>query len=245
MRHFGIIGYPLKQSFSANYFNKKFADEHINAEYSLYPLHDINEFPALLQRIDFAGMNVTMPYKETIRPYLAGLDEGAESVGAVNVIAFRGGKPYGYNTDVIGFRESVRSMLLPTDRKALILGTGGAAKAVACGLKQLGIQPTFVSRCAERGITYADITPETVKTHTLVVNCTPLGMYGMTQNDADKAPFPYHLLTSAHFLFDCIYNPEQTPFLHEGKQRGCRTLNGIGMLHGQAQAAWQIWNTNK
>ena len=242
MRHFGIIGYPLKQSFSANHFNKKFADDHIDAEYSLYPLSDISEFPALLQKITFSGMNVTMPYKESIIPLLAGLDEGAKAVGAVNVIAFRGGKPYGYNSDVIGFRESIQPLLLPADHKALILGTGGAAKAVACGLRQLGLQTQFVSRSAERGLTYDSLTPDIVHAHTVIVNCTPLGMFGMQQTEPDKAPFPYHLLTAAHFLFDCIYNPAETPFLKEGKNHGCRTMNGIGMLQGQARAAWHIWN---
>ena len=242
MLHFGIIGYPLRQSFSAEYFNKKFAEEHIDGEYSLYPIEDISEFPSLLKRVRFSGMNVTMPYKESVIPYLGGMDEGARSVGAVNVIAFRAGKPYGYNTDVIGFRESIHPLLEMSDRRALVLGTGGAAKAAACGLRQLGLQVQYVSRSAERGLTYDKLTPEIVSSHTVIVNCTPLGMFGMPVNDADKAPFPYSLLSQKHLLYDCIYNPAETPFLLEGKKHGCRTQNGIGMLHGQAQAAWQIWN---
>ena len=240
MKHYGIIGYPLQHSFSAQFFNKKFADEGIEAEYSLYPLDNIRDFPTLISTRRFSGMNVTMPYKQSVIPYIDSLDEGAQSVGAVNVIAFGAdGALRGYNTDVIGFRESICALLRHDDRRALILGTGGAAKAAACGLHQLGIESEYVSRDNSRGITYDCLTRDIVEKHSLIVNCTPLGMHPETENKPD---FPYNYLTSAHFLFDCIYNPEKTLFLLEGERRGCRTMNGTGMLYGQAKAAWRIWN---
>lgn len=240
MQHFGIIGYPLLHSFSAQFFNKKFREEKLDAEYTLYPLKDISEFPALIQKKEFVGMNVTMPYKESIITYLSALDESAISVGAVNVIAFENnGTLRGYNTDVIGFCNSIRPQLQPSDKSALILGTGGAAKAVACGLHSLGIETVFVSRSAMRGITYDKLDSDIVKRHNIIINCTPLGMVPETD---ELPPFPYDLLDSAHFLYDCIYNPEETLFLKEGKRRGCRTSNGIDMLYGQAHAAWNIWN---
>ena len=237
MRHYGIIGYPLHHSFSAKYFSEKFEREGIEAEYSLYPIgmEDLRlKIEDLFHRLD--GMNVTMPYKQTIIPYLDRLDETAEAVGAVNVVH----KRVGYNTDCIGFMESIKPLLRAFDRKALVLGTGGASKAVCYGLKQLGIAPTLVSRTPKDGmIGYSDLTEGVMAEHTVIVNCTPLGMVPDTES---YPPIPYELISAQHLLFDCIYNPEETVFLRKGLAQGAKTQNGIEMLYGQAKAAWKIWN---
>ena len=237
MRHSGIIGYPLHHSFSAKYFSEKFEREGIEAEYSLYPIgmEDLRlKIEDLFHRLD--GMNVTMPYKQTIIPYLDRLDETAEAVGAVNVVH----KRVGYNTDCIGFMESIKPLLRDSDRKALVLGTGGASKAVCYGLKQLGIAPTLVSRTPKDGmIGYSDLTEGLMAEHTIIVNCTPLGMVPDTES---YPPIPYELISAQHLLFDCIYNPEETVFLRKGRAQGAKTQNGIEMLYGQAKAAWKIWN---
>lgn len=246
MQHFGIIGYPLAHSFSAKLFSEKFLREGISAEYSMYPLASINDFPALIRRVDFTGMNVTMPYKEAVIPYLDSLDETAAGIGAVNVIHFREGADgqsilTGYNTDAIGFMNAIKPMLQDSDKNALILGTGGAAKAAVYGLRKLGLQPTLVSRDSQKGLPYSALTKEIVEAHTVIVNCTPLGMSPAT--DACP-PFPYAYLTEKHLLYDMIYNPEDTLFLNHGKRKGCRTKCGTDMLLGQAAAAWNIWNNN-
>lgn len=237
MHHYGIIGYPLHHSFSAKYFSEKFEREGIEAEYSLYPIgmEDLRlKIEDLFHRLD--GMNVTMPYKQTIIPYLDRLDETAEAVGAVNVVH----KRVGYNTDCIGFMESIKPLLRAFDRKALVLGTGGASKAVCYGLKQLGIAPTLVSRTPKDGmIGYSDLTEGLMAEHTIIVNCTPLGMVPDTES---YPPIPYELISAQHLLFDCIYNPEETVFLRKGRAQGAKTQNGIEMLYGQAKAAWKIWN---
>ena len=244
MRHFGIIGYPLVQSFSANYFNEKFQREGIDAEYSLKPLPpspqgdeirigDEQQVQELLDTLD--GMNVTMPYKQAIIPYLERLDETAETVGAVNVVHRR----VGYNTDCLGFMDSIRPLLRPYDQKALVLGTGGASKAVCYGLRKLGLNPTLVSRTPKDGMLgYDQLTKEIMDEYTVIVNCTPLGMY--PHPEACPA-IPYELITPRHLLFDCIYNPEETLFLQRGKAQGATIRNGIEMLYGQAQEAWKIW----
>ena len=239
MRHFGIIGYPLHHSFSAKYFSQKFEQENIDAEYSLYPL-DKDEWTKgerlmeLLNSLD--GMNVTMPYKQAIIPYLDRLDDTAAAVGAVNVVCRR----VGYNTDCIGFMESIRPILRDTDHKALVLGTGGASKAVCYGLKQLGILPTLVSRTPKDGMTgYDDLTEALMEEHTVIVNCTPLGMVPDTES---YPPIPYEFISAQHLLFDCIYNPEETVFLKKGRAQGATIQNGMEMLTGQEKAAWMIWN---
>jgi shikimate dehydrogenase len=236
MRHFGIIGFPLLHSFSAKYFNEKFATEKIEAEYSLYPMKELtNErMNELLDTLD--GMNVTMPYKQAIIPYLERLDETAEAVGAVNVVH----KRVGYNTDCIGFMESIRPLLSKNDRKALVLGTGGASKAVCYGLKKLGVSPTLVSRTPKEGMLgYDQLTEEVMKEYTVIVNCTPLGM---TPEENTYPAIPYEWISARHLLFDCVYNPEETLFLQKGKAQGARIRNGMEMLFGQAKAAWAIWS---
>jgi shikimate dehydrogenase len=236
MRHFGIIGYPLFHSFSARYFNEKFAKEAIEAEYSLYPIKAENlksKAESLLDSLD--GMNVTLPYKQAIIPYLDRLDETAEAIGAVNVVYRR----VGYNTDCMGFMASIRPLLRADDRQALVLGTGGASKAVCYGLRKLGLTPTLVSRTPNgKMLGYKDLKDEVMNTHTVIVNCTPLGMYP----DVDSCPdIPYVKITARHLLFDCVYNPEETLFLRKGKAQGATIKNGMEMLTGQAQAAWKIW----
>jgi shikimate dehydrogenase len=237
MRHFGIIGFPLLHSFSAKYFSEKFANEHIDAEYSLYPIeenHLQEEAKRLFASLD--GMNVTMPYKQTIIPYLDSLDDTAQAVGAVNVVH----QHIGYNTDCLGFMESIKHLLRPYDRKALVLGTGGASKAVCYGLRQSDIEPTLVSRTPHSGMLgYEDLTKDIMETHTIIVNCTPLGMLPKIDT---CPPIPYEAITARHLLFDCVYNPEETLFLRKGKEQGAMTQNGMGMLIGQAKAAWKIWN---
>ncbi|MCQ2348248.1 MAG: shikimate dehydrogenase [Paludibacteraceae bacterium] len=239
MRYFGIIGKPVAQSFSARYFTDKFIREGIDAQYERYELAQIEDIVPYLERLD--GFNVTIPYKQAILPYLSGLDDTAREIGAVNVV----NKAHiGYNTDCIGFMNSIRPLLCETNRYALILGTGGAAKAVHYGLKQLGLQTVYVSRTPNKDtgdttIGYDALTEDIIRQHTVIVNCTPLGMW--PKMDA-CAPIPYQYLSSAHLLYDCVYNPEQTLFLQQGAQQGARTCNGLGMLYGQAEAAWKIWN---
>ena len=236
MRHFGIIGFPLLHSFSAKYFNEKFATEKIDAEYSLYPLNELtNErMNELMGSLD--GFNVTFPYKQAVIPYLDRLDETASAIGAVNVVHQR----IGYNTDCIGFMESTKPLLREYDRKALVLGTGGASKAACYGLRKLGITPTLVSRTPKEGMLgYETLNAEVMAAHTVIVNCTPLGMLP----DVNSCPaIPYELITPRHLLFDCVYNPEETLFLQKGKAQGATIQNGIGMLLGQAKSAWEIWN---
>lgn len=236
MRHFGIIGYPLHHSFSAKYFNEKFTTSHIDAEYSLIPLKELTEQRVNELMNSLNGFNVTFPYKQAIIPYLDRLDETAEVIGAVNVVY----KHVGYNTDCLGFMESMRPLVRPYDKKALVLGTGGASKAVCYGLRKLGICPTLVSRTPhDQTIGYTNLTDEVMAEHTIIVNCTPLGM----DPDIDSCPaIPYEKITARHLLFDCVYNPEETLFLSKGKAQGATIKNGMEMLFGQAKAAWGIWN---
>ena len=239
MRHFGIIGYPLIHSFSAKYFNEKFESEKIDAEYSLYPTENLTgeRMNELMNSLD--GMNVTMPYKKDVIAYLDRLDETAEAIGAVNVIHDR----VGYNTDCLGFIDSIRPLLREYDKKALVLGTGGASKAVCFGLKKLGISPTLVSRTPKEGMLgYDDLTEAVMSDYTVIVNCTPLGM---APEEETFPPIPYEYISARHLLFDCVYNPEETLFLQKGKVHGAITRNGMEMLYGQAKAAWKIWNNNK
>lgn len=239
MHHYGIIGYPLLHSFSAKYFNEKFKTEHIDAEYSLYPL-DKGEWSngerlkELLDTLD--GFNVTLPYKQAVIPFLDRLDETAQAIGAVNVVYQR----VGYNTDCLGFMDSIRPLLREFDRKALVLGTGGASKAACYGLRKLGVNPTLVSRHPQEGMLgYNELTEAVLNEYTVIVNCTPLGMLP----DVDSCPeIPYEYISARHLLFDCVYNPEETLFLHKGKAQGATIRNGMEMLVGQAKAAWKIWN---
>lgn len=238
MKQFGIIGNPLHHSFSAKYFTEKFAREGTEACYRLYPLERIDDFSRLCEEVEFVGMNVTFPYKESIIPYLTELNDTAQEIGAVNVIHFTQGKRIGYNTDAIGFMNAIRPLLSAGHKQALILGTGGAAKAVRYGLQRLGLQTMFVSRHAEKGMDYDSLTEYIVREHSVIVNCTPLGMYPDTAACPD---IPYSAIGKKHLLYDVIYNPEQTVFLQKGAAQGATVCNGLGMLYGQAEAAWEIW----
>ena len=239
MRHFGIIGNPLKQSFSAKFFTEKFAREQIDADYHLFPLDDISQFPQFIREHHFSGLNVTLPFKQSIIPYLDQLDDTAQGVGAVNVINFQDGKLIGYNTDTCGFRESILPLLQPYHKSALILGTGGAAKAVDYALRSLNINTHFVSRSSNFSFTYSELNQDIIRDNLLIVNCTPLGMFP----EINACPaIPYQYLTPQHLLYDVIYNPPLTLFLQKGKEQGATTANGLQMLHSQAREAWKIWN---
>lgn len=245
MRRFGLIGKKLGHSFSKRYFTEKFARLGIaDAVYELYELPEISDLPDLLaNEPELVGLNVTVPYKEAVIPYLDSLDESAAKIGAVNTIKLANGKTTGYNTDFIGFRDTLRNFLpaIPGHR-ALVLGTGGAAKAVWAALDALGIPYTCVSRTpAPNQLSYTSITPEVLQRYTLLINTTPLGMAPDTESTLS---IPYEALTQKHYLYDLVYNPEETVFLRKGREAGAHTLNGLPMLHAQAEAAWQIWNND-
>ncbi len=239
MRLFGLIGYPLGHSFSKKYFTQKFSDEGIaDCRYELYPLQHISQLPELLAaEPDMVGLSVTIPYKEQVLPFLN--EPGVTSViGACNCIHIRNGRLWGYNTDTIGFLESFRSALRPWDTHALVLGTGGASKAVAYALGELGIAYRYVSRSGP--LTYADVTPSLLEQYTVIINCSPVGTFP----DVDEAPLlPYTALSERHYLFDLVYNPEKTKFLQLGEARGATIRNGYEMLRIQAEEAWRIWTT--
>ena len=245
MEKYGLIGYPLGHSFSKNFFNEKFRNEGIDALYENFEIPTINHFPEVIEaNKELHGLNVTIPYKEQVIPYLDELSVEARSIGAVNVIRIeqRGKKQFlkGYNSDVIGFTRSIESLLEPIHKKALILGTGGASKAVNYGLKSLGLETVFASRYQRPGcVTYDDLTPEVISEYKVIVNCTPLGMYP----NVDKCPaIPYEGITREHILYDLIYNPDETLFMRKGKERGATVKNGLEMLLLQAYASWDFWH---
>ena len=261
MRLFGLIGYPLGHSFSASFFGKKFKEEEIDAEYRNFPLERMVDFKALLNREPgLAGLNVTVPYKQEIIPFIDSLSTTAEAIQAVNTISFRrrgGGLVIeGDNTDVIGFRRSLEDYLKPHHTSALVLGTGGSSKAVLHVLEQLGIGYTIVSRTAGmntgdslrgrpglqsriRRITYKELDRDLIGVTPLIINATPLGMHPKVETFPD---IPYQALTPNHLLFDLVYNPEKTEFLTRGEKLGAVVVNGYDMLIFQAEASWEIWN---
>lgn len=242
---YGLIGYPLTHSFSQNYFNQKFESEHINARYLNFELPDIGDLmEAIAEYPNLQGFNVTIPYKEQVIDYLDEIDPVAEKIGAVNVVKItrrKGGiSMKGYNSDYAGFCDSIRPMLKPEHKKALVLGTGGASKAICQGLLDLGVEPTLVSRTKREGVqTYGELTPEEMAEHTVIVNTTPLGMYP----HMDACPdIPYELLTPEHLCYDLLYNPDVTLFMKRAAEYGATTKNGLEMLLLQAFASWTIWN---
>lgn len=237
---YGIIGYPLGHTFSPGYFSKKFSDEGIDAIYKSFPLEQITELPELLQRqTELRGLNVTIPYKEAAIQYLDELDAAARAVGAINCIRIQDGRTKGYNTDITGFEHSLLPLLQPHHKQALILGAGGAAKAVAFVLGKLGINFRKVSRSGQPEVaSYDDLTTELVAAHTLIINTTPLGMY---PDIYSFPPIPYNAVSAEHLLYDLVYNPAETRFLSLGKANGAIVKNGMEMLHLQADASWQIW----
>lgn len=247
MQKYGLIGYPLKHSFSIGYFNEKFKAENIDAEYVNFEIPSINDFMEVIEENpNLRGLNVTIPYKEQVIPFLSELDKDTAKIGAVNVIKIirlpKGKvKLVGYNSDIIGFTQSIEPLLMPHHKKALILGTGGASKAVFRGLQNLGIESTFVSRTKkdDKLLTYRELTPEVMKEHTVIVNCTPLGMFPKVDFCPD---IPYSELTPNHLLYDLLYNPNETLFMKKGRAQGAVVKNGLEMLLLQAFAAWEIWN---
>lgn len=246
MTVFGLIGFPLTHSFSKKYFTEKFLKEGIeDCRYDLFPIADISLLSLLLEEQDsLRGINVTIPHKINVLPYLQEMDEAAREIGAVNCISIdrREGKTWlkGYNTDAWGFQGSLEPLLQSHHTKALVLGDGGAAKAVKYVLGLLGISYLSVVRKPVPGaIRYEEITPQIMTDHLLVINTTPLGTFPNVEAAPD---LPYHLFTDRHLAYDLIYNPEETTFLHHAKAAGAGVKNGLQMLHLQAERAWSVWN---
>lgn len=246
MKTYGLLGHPLTHSFSKGYFTHKFNEEGIEARYLNFDLADLNNFCALFEQYpDLAGMNVTIPYKQQVIPFLDAIDPEAEAMGAVNVIRvlYKEGKRFliGYNSDFKGFADSIAPLLPPEKGlKALVLGTGGASKAVIYALRKAGIEPVYVSRHPlEGGFTYDMLTPAMLADYRIIVNTTPVGMYPHIN---EKPLLPYEGITASHICYDLIYNPEETQFLAEARRRGATVCNGARMLEGQALEAWRIWN---
>lgn len=248
MRCFGLIGFPLSHSFSAKYFADKFEREKLtDCNYSNFPLEQIGLLNQLIQEHDdLIGLNVTIPYKEQVIPYLQSIEEEAAQIGAVNTLKIiRSGNAFhlrGYNTDAYGFRASLAPYVMEHFTRALILGTGGASKAVAYILKRMGMEVTYVSRKPKNPghLSYSQVTPAIMASSHVIVNASPSGMYP----DTDTCPsIPYEYLTPGHVLYDLIYNPAETKFLALGRLKGAATINGLQMLHLQADKAWEIWNS--
>lgn len=242
MRRYGLIGRTLKHSFSQAYFTKKFAALGlIGCSYQNFELPSADDFPAFVRNNPGVnGLNVTIPYKEDVVRYLTSQSDVVKRIGACNCIKIDGSRLTGYNTDVVGFWQALEPQLKPHHTKALILGTGGASKAVAYALQQAGIGYRFVSRNASKhGLRYAQLSKEVVESHPLIVNTTPLGTWPTVE---DKPTIPYEYITPNHFLFDLVYNPAVTAFLAEGIARGAQWSNGEQMLIGQAEESWRIWN---
>lgn len=241
---YGLIGNPIKHSFSADFFNSKFKREGIDEEYRLFQLEKIDDLKELLtEHKDLKGLNVTIPYKQQVIPYLDGLSDEAREIGAVNVIKISEGghRLEGLNSDAVGFRDSIKPLLRPHMRKALILGTGGASRAVEYVLRKEGLEVMKVSRKGKDGLlSYSDMTQEVMSEFHVIVNTTPLGMWPKTDTCPD---IPYPLLTPGHLCFDLVYNPETTLFMQKASEMGATVKNGLEMLHGQAIAAWKIWNS--
>ena len=246
MEKYGLIGYPLGHSFSINYFNQKFEDEGIDAVYENFEIPTIDALPEVLgSNPELLGLNVTIPYKEKVIPFLDNISPEARAIGAVNVIRVtHSGKNIhlkGYNSDVIGFTKSIEPMLdKKWHQKALILGTGGASKAIDYGLRNLGLETVFVSRYERPDtIQYKSITPDVVQEYNVIVNCTPLGMYPKTE----ECPLlPYEAMDQHTILYDLIYNPDETLFMKRGAEYGAQVKNGLEMLLLQAFASWEFWH---
>ena len=247
MNTYGLIGYPLGHSFSRKFFTEKFAKEGIDAQYLNFEIPSIEEFPNIIKNNPtLKGLNVTIPYKQQVMQYLDDISEEAKAIGAVNVVKCQLSTVNcqlhltGYNSDVIGFVESIKPLLKPHHKKALILGTGGASKAIRYGLeKKLGMKTLFVSRSAREGmITYEEVTAEVLKEYEVIVNCSPVGMYP----HVDECPaLPYEALNENNLLYDLVYNPLETLFMKKGAAQGATVKNGLEMLHLQAIASWEFW----
>ena len=245
MRKFGLIGFPLGHSFSKKYFTEKFSREGIQGcQFELYPLASIQEFPQLFaSEPGLEGLSVTIPYKEQVIPYLDGLDPACAQIGAVNCIRIRDGKKIGFNTDYLGFKQSLQSWLGSEIPNALVLGTGGASKAVQQALRDLGVPFRIVSRSQQEGqLTYAELKeqPQWLASHPLIINTSPVGTYPQVE---DMPNIPLEQLHAAHRVYDLVYNPPITRLMQECIARGGASKNGQDMLELQAEAAWSIWNS--
>ncbi|RZJ31475.1 MAG: shikimate dehydrogenase [Flavobacterium sp.] len=236
---FGLVGKNISYSFSRGYFSEKFETLRLEAEYKNFDINHISEFPKIITP-NLKGLNVTIPYKESVIPYLDELSQTAKAIGAVNTIELKNGRLIGHNTDYFGFQKSLEPLLQSHHKKALILGTGGASKAVAYALKNIGIDFAFVSRNADvNSISYESLDKSTFKEYQIIINTTPLGTFP----NVDSAPdIPYELFTNQHIAYDLIYNPEETLFLKKAKSNGAITKNGLEMLQLQAEKSWEIWN---
>jgi shikimate dehydrogenase len=247
MRIFGLVGYPLTHSFSVKYFTEKFARENIaDCRYQNFSIENTELFPEIIKNTaDLSGLNVTIPYKEKVIPYLNELDEPVKEIGAVNTVKIirKDGKMIlkGFNTDVYGFRESLQPLLKSHHKKALILGTGGASKAIKYVLTKLGISyiSASIEELKENEIRYEQIDKKLIEESKLIIHCTPLGTY---PNVNTFPTIPYNYISSDHILYDLVYNPEMTRFMSLGKEKGAAVINGLKMLHLQAEKAWEIWN---
>lgn len=243
MRQFGLIGYPLSHSFSKKYFTEKFSTEGIsNCNYELYAIPSIDQFPQLLKEVDgLEGINVTIPYKEEVLPYLHHQSTAVKEIGACNCIKIKDGELTGYNTDVLGFRQSFEPFVKPHHKNALVLGTGGAAKAVVWVLKQMGISYKYVSRRkADDMFSYDDLNETVMQQYQVIINTTPLGMQ---PNVHDKPSLPYQFINSSYLCYDLVYNPAKTAFLQLAEEQGATIKNGGDMLVIQAEESWKIWNS--
>jgi len=240
--NFGLVGKNISYSFSRGYFKNKFNELGlINYSYENFDLESITELPRIFTRKNnVKGLNVTIPYKEEVLPYLDHIDDSAKKIGAVNTIKIDGNGLTGFNTDAYGFKYSLKPHLKEYHRKALILGTGGASKAIAFVLEELGITYSFVSRSGKKnGFNYSELTDSIITEHTLIINCSPVGTF---PNIKEKPAIPYNKINKNHLLFDLIYNPEESAFLSAGKIKGATICNGLRMLELQAEKAWEIWN---
>lgn len=243
MKKYGLIGHPLTHSFSKKFFTEKFEKEQlIDCQYDLFDIPSINELSIILKNNpDLRGLNVTIPYKEKVMEFLDEIDEEAKKIGAVNTIKIENNKLIGFNTDYFGFKQSLKPFLEISQERALILGTGGASKAVYHALTSLNINCLFVSRNPknENEISYEDVNEYVIRNHQIIVNTTPVGTF---PNINEKPAIDYSQITAKHLLYDLVYNPAETQFLKEGKQQGAIVLNGLQMLQLQAEKAWEIWN---
>lgn len=241
MMEFGLIGRDIAYSFSPTYFNDFFAKNAIDARYQLFDLPNIEEVKDVFQVPNLKGLNVTKPYKEAIIPFLDELSEEAKVIGAVNTIVFEGNKRIGHNTDAFGFHQSIKPFLTNKHERALLIGTGGASKAVAYILRKIGIDVIFISRTPNRSakqFAYEDINIHMLNACKLVVNCTPVGTFPDMESSVS---FPFEFLTGEHLVVDLIYNPQETKFLKNAAFQGATILNGSTMLKEQAARSWQLW----
>ncbi|NJX14721.1 shikimate dehydrogenase family protein [Tamlana crocina] len=244
MNKLGLLGRNISYSFSRSYFKKKFENEGIeNTTYDNFDIENIDRFPSIIKNTKgLKGLNVTIPYKQEVMPFLDKINKKAKEIGAVNTIKItKKGKLVGYNTDCYGFKNSLKPLLKPQHKSALILGTGGASKAVAYSLKELGISYHYVSRKLSENVSfsYDTLTENDIKNHQIIINCSPVGTF---PNIEDCPNIPYNGISKHHILYDLIYNPEETSFLKKGKENQATTINGLKMLELQAEKAWKIWN---